>query len=109
MILSSQRFKAFAPLLRRLVAIGSVALVLMMGASVVLPALHHWLHGDAGEETSDQCAVEMFGMGITTASSSLALERQTITWPAPVQPAQEALFLATPRFLRQPERGPPLS
>lgn len=109
MILRSQRSKAFAPLLRRLVAIGSVALVLMMGASAVVPALHHWLHVHASEETSDQCAVALFSMGVTAASASLALERRTLTWHETVQPAREALFLATPRFLRQPERGPPSS
>ena len=84
-----------------------MALVLLLGASTMVPALHHWWHADHSHASEDHCAVVLFASGITLAAGALALARRAITWRSLITGAVVELFLMAPRYLRQPERGPP--
>jgi hypothetical protein len=92
--------------IRRVTAGFAIALWLFLSASAASPALHHWLHADSADG-SDNCAVVQFISGLTLATYAdlPALSVRTNDTPAPAEPP--ALFLAAPRYLRQPERGPP--
>ena len=99
---------ASAPLLRRFLAAMGVALVLLLGTATVTPTLHDWLHVDDGHEADHQCAVVLFASGVTFAAATIALTGPTLAWRAFSTPAVSELFLVVPRYLRQPERGPPV-
>lgn len=84
----------------------SIALWLFLSASAASPTLHHWLHAE-GVDGADNCAVVQFATGLTLATNAdlPALHVETYN-EAPVI-EREPLLLAAPRYLRQPERGPP--
>ena len=95
-----------AHLLHRLIAVGGIALVLGLGVLSVSPALHEKLHaGTIGD--GDHCVVAEFASGVSLGVDPVAV---------PVPPAEfelvrvasaEPVLLVGPRYLRQPERGPP--
>ena len=94
-------------LLRRLIAGLGVGLVLLLASASASASLHHWLHANGTDEAGDQCAVILFATGLTAAVAAIAVAapgsvRLAFTAPAPLE-----IFLASPRYLRQPERGPP--
>ncbi|HVU24919.1 MAG TPA: hypothetical protein VHE13_12410 [Opitutus sp.] len=95
--------------LRRLVAGASVALLLLLAVAAASPAIHQWLHGDSAPEAGDSCAVVLFATGVTVAAAAIAVVLAGAAWR--VERVREAaeIFVAAPRYLRLPERGPPLS
>ena len=97
--------------LRRVVAGGCAALVLALAIFAASPVAHDWLHdGDHDHGGSDDaCAVVMFAGGVSLPVGPLALTPPTevATNVSPVTATD--LFLVSPRYLRQPERGPPVS
>lgn len=94
-------------LVRRFGAALGVALLLLLTVSAASPALHHWLHTDGANDAADNCAVVLFASGITLAATAVALTARTIAWQTCDRLSFEKIFLASPRYLRQPERGPP--
>lgn len=111
-----------AEFLRRLCAAGAAALVLALTLLAASPAAHDWLHvaGDehrhcsSGEHernesnAEDRCAVVMFASGVSVPVAPLAITPPTMVQQA-VSPVTAAdVFLVSPRYLRQPERGPPV-
>mgnify|MGYP001599494232 CR=1 FL=1 len=99
---------ATGPFFRRFVAVVGIALVLMLGISAASPSLHRNLHGDHGPDaTSDNCAVVLFASGFTLAVAMAAVVAPRLVWRERIAPFVGELFLASPRYLRQPERGPP--
>jgi hypothetical protein len=93
-------------LLRRLFAAGGAAVVLLLAILAASPALHAWIHADSHAE-SDDCAVVLFASGVTLAATAIAISLPPREW-AVVQPVEARdFFPAAPRYLRQPERGPP--
>ena len=97
--------------LRRLLAAGCAALVLALTIFAASPVAHEWLHvcdDHATAQTDDHtCAVVLFAAGVS-------LQLAPITVPVPdetphaISPATAAeVGLVSPRYLRQPERGPP--
>jgi hypothetical protein len=92
---------------RRLFAAAGIALVLLLGTATVAPTLHSWLHVDGGHDANHQCAVVLFASGVALAATAIALVGPTLEWGALFVASASELFLVTPRFLRQPERGPP--
>jgi hypothetical protein len=96
-----------AELLRRLLAGGAAALVFALGVFAASPALHDWLHGADATPADDGCAVMLFASGVSVPLGAIAIAppvdhgRQTRC----IVPRE--IFLAAPRYLRQPERGPP--
>lgn len=109
----------------RVFAAGLAALVLGLTLAGASPDLHAWIHGEAdihahaacahhGKKASTpdaghddhRCAVVMFAQGfdlpVDASFAVLPFERISV-----VVTDAETLFLAQPRYLRQPERGPP--
>jgi hypothetical protein len=95
------------PLHRRLLAAGSVALVLALAVLASCPELHHWLHGDS-EQDSHACAVMLYASGLTLTAGAAGLAAPAVVWHERPAVAVAEIFLASPRYLRQPERGPPV-
>ena len=66
-------------------------------------------HGPVETESDHTCAVVLFASGVSLPVEPLFVTPPT-TVAAGVSPVTAAeVFLVSPRYLRQPERGPPLS
>lgn len=98
-----------AEFLRRLFAAGAVALVFALAVFAASPVLHHWLHGQDGRTIDDSCAVELFASGVSLALDAPAVTAPSAAWCEEPRVVVAEIFLASPRYLRQPERGPPVS
>jgi len=95
--------------LRRLFAASSAALVLALTIFAASPQAHHWLHVDNAIGADDGCAVVLFANGVSLPLGPLhVLPPREASAPAAAAVAAEVL-LVSPRYLRQPERGPPAS
>lgn len=95
--------------LRRLLAAGCAALVFALTVFAASPVAHQLLHVDDVSQGDHDCAVVLFASGV-----SLPVGPVHVTPPVEaigaVSPATAAeVFLVSPRYLRQPERGPPAS
>lgn len=98
-----------AELLRRFVAAGSAALIFALTLFAASPAAHERLHACEHHTTTveDGCAIVLFANGVAPALDALAIAPPQAT-ARDFTPATAAeIFLITPRYLRQPERGPP--
>ena len=97
--------------LRRWLAAGSAALVLALTIFAASPSAHHLLHDDDHQHAvaEDGCAVVMFAGGVSLPVAPLSITPPTTVTQSltPIQ-AADALLIS-PRYLRQPERGPPVS
>jgi hypothetical protein len=93
--------------LHRLVAVGCAALVFALSVFAASPVAHDWLHDDGATPADDACAVVMFAGGVSLPVGPIALTPPTplVGSVSPVTAAD--VFLVSPRYLRQPERGPP--
>ncbi len=82
------------------------------------PDIHSWLHGSDHTPESDQaqsalaqpedhlCAVVLFAAGVEYGAANVFTAPPLAVAPSPPARYSE-LFLAIPRYLLQPERGPP--
>ena len=104
----SARHRNLVPLHRQILAGVSVALLLLLSVLAASPSLHRALHADADHD-SHECAVVLFASGVTLALGTFVVAAPAAVWR--VQPAVvlSELLLASPRYLRQPERGPPVA
>lgn len=107
----------FADHLRRVVALGGAAMVFALTIFAASPEAHGYLHdhkdcpshGPATTEPDHSCAVVLFASGVSLPVGPLFVTPPTAV-PAGISPVTAAeVFLVSPRYLRQPERGPPLS
>ncbi len=95
--------------LRRVVAAGCAALVLALTIFAASPLAHGWLHDDDHVDHNDTCAVVLFAGGVSLPVAPLSITPPCIL-VASISPVTAAeVFLVSPRYLRQPERGPPVS
>jgi hypothetical protein len=106
---SRHQVSLFAGWFRRVVAGGSAALVLFLTTLAASPELHSRFHGTAQLGNDEGCAVALFASGVSLAAGPVTVEAPEVTWTEPAAAAPEKLFLVASRYLRQPERGPPLS
>jgi hypothetical protein len=120
--MSARQPKPPAGFLRRLIAAGCAALVLALAVFAASPVAHTWLHdatrapaapdhGPGSEhpvaDAEHNCAIVLFAGGVTLSIApamplpprALSTDRSAATYPD--------LCLVSPRYLRQPERGPP--
>jgi hypothetical protein len=117
--MSASRPPVASPL-HRLLAAGSAALVLALTVFAASPTAHAWLHGSlstcpdhspaparSDHDEDAGCAVVLFAAGLALPVAPLAfVPPQALTQGvSPVTAAE--LHLIAPRYLRQPERGPP--
>lgn len=108
---------------RRIVAVLSAGLVLALTLFAASPVAHEWLHSAEKQHTCPEhgktqpaapaasephdCAIVLFASGVDIPVAPLALTppRLVAAGISPVTAA--AVYLVSPRYLRQPERGPP--
>jgi hypothetical protein len=105
---------------QRLLAGLLTLVVLALAVLAVSPDAHAWLHahehGDrphASDTSSDAahndgCAVTLFAHGVTAALDMPRLPAPQENWGRMPAVIQRTLYLSVPRYLRQPERGPPV-
>ena len=93
---------------RRFMAAGGAALVFMLGVFAVSPELHDQLHCDGGVPADDGCAVVLFANGVAAPLAASAIAPPPAEWRDQPRPPLSEFFWASPRYLRQPERGPPV-
>ena len=99
----------FIDLLRRLLAVGSVLLVLALGAFAQDTSLHRQLHDATATAASDDgCIVDLFASGVSLFVASAAIPPVMLEWQDARPVATPEIFLDSPRYLLPPERGPPL-
>jgi hypothetical protein len=101
------RFSSWLEFARRLVAAGGALLVLALAIFAVSPDLHHALHDASNQAATDGCAIELFASGISVPLGTVVALPPSGAWQEFVPGWAEELRLAPPRYLRQPERGPP--
>jgi len=88
-------------------ATSCAALVFVLGLFAASPSLHAHLHGSVALGDDHQCAIAVFASGF-----SVPLEVAMVVPPAAhvlqwCAPGVTEIYLGSPRFLLQPERGPP--
>ena len=94
---------------RRILAAGCVALVLALGVFAVSPALHEQLHRNDPAAADDGCAVALFATGVVFLLAIFARPPVAMEWQELPRGMRREIRLNSPRYLLQPERGPPLS
>jgi hypothetical protein len=93
--------------LRRIGAAAGALFVLALAILAVSPELHHALHDGASLASGEGCAVDWFAQGVDLMVAAKACLPVEAAWhKARPQPAAD-VFVAAPRYLRRPERGPP--
>ena len=97
--------------LRRIVAGGCAALVFALTIFAASPVAHDLLHSadTAHAHTEDTCAVVMFASGVSLPVGPLAITPPSAVLAGASLVTAAEVFLVSPRYLRQPERGPPVS
>jgi hypothetical protein len=108
-VISSRRASVFARGLRGAVAAGSALLILFLATLAASPEMHARFHGAAVATADEGCAITLFANGVSLAGGTIAVTAPAATWSEPYAALAEELFLVASRYLRQPERGPPLS
>ncbi|MCX6945526.1 MAG: hypothetical protein NT173_12355 [Opitutales bacterium] len=98
-----------AEIFRRCGAVGGIALVLLLSVLTASPELHHLLHGQADGATEEGCVVVQFAHGVSVTPDTALVAATPVRWLVPSRPEIIALCLTSPRYLHQPERGPPAS
>lgn len=99
----------FADFLRRLFAAGGAALVLALTVFAASPSLHNLLHSATDTVHDESCPVVLFAGTADVPTAAIAVPLPPVTWQTAAPIATTQLFLSPPRYLRQPERGPPAS
>ncbi|MBW8781926.1 MAG: hypothetical protein JF599_08570 [Verrucomicrobia bacterium] len=104
---------------QRLLAGLLTLVVLALTVLSVSPDAHAWLHahehGDRPDSSAapdlshdDGCAITLYAHGITAALDIPRLPAPQENWVQVSASIQRTLYLSVPRYLRQPERGPPV-
>ena len=94
--------------LRRLLAVGCAALVFALGLLAASPVLHGHLHHDDASAVDDGCAVVLFAGGGSVPMALRATPPPPAEWCEAVYAGSTEVCLDSPRYLLQPERGPPV-
>ena len=84
-------------------------LVFTLGLFGASPILHGQLHHNDGVASSDDgCAVVLFAGGASVPLVVTALPPPPVEWREQPYVTSPEIFLDSPRYLLQPERGPPV-
>ena len=89
------------------IAASCAALVFVLGLFAASPSLHAHLHGAVALGDDHQCAIAVFANGISVPLGMEMIQppaAHVLQWCAP---AVTEIYVGSPRFLLQPERGPP--
>lgn len=93
---------------RRFVAAGCALLLLTITCLAASPDAHRHLHDDA-DHADHECAIVLFAQGFALALGALLVSAPRLIGHASTLLARTELRLIAPRYLHQPERGPPVS
>lgn len=93
--------------LRWILATGCAVVVFALGVFAASPSLHHQLHAGTHAAPDDGCAVTLFAGGVAVAAPVIALPPSADWLELPAIVSVEVLR-ESPRYLLQPERGPPV-
>lgn len=104
----ARRRTPFAEFLRRLFGASAAAVVLALTVFAASPELHAWLHHGDSQGSDDGCAVVQFANGVSVPLGAIAVVPPSAEWREQPRATAQKIFLASPRYLRQPERGPPV-
>lgn len=95
---------SWSEFLHRLGAAGAAALVFALGLLAASPELHGLLHDT---DSDDGCAIVLFANGVSAPLGVIAVTPPESSWIEQPLASARDIFLTAPRYLRQPERGPP--
>jgi len=98
-----------ADFLRRILATGCALLVFGLGLFAASPVLHQQLHHNPGSSAEDGCAIVLFANGVSVPLVLAAPPPPSVDWHEQIHVRLAEVFLDSPRYLLQPERGPPLA
>lgn len=96
-------------LLRRVIASLCAVLIFVLGLCAASPALHQHLHAGAGGTSDDGCVVALFATGVSVPYAAVAVAPPPTRWCELPRTVTDEVFLDSPRYLLQPERGPPIA
>jgi hypothetical protein len=102
-----RRATATADLLRRLAAGSMAVLVFALTLLAVSPAAHDLLHDQDAPQGDDRCAVVLFASGVDQPPGPIEVPLPPLAWAITAPESAAQIFLSSPRYLLQPERGPP--
>ena len=102
------RLPHFLDLLRRLYAAGGIALVLALSVFAASPSLHDELHAATHTDHDDSCAVVLYAHGVSLPLDAPAAPLPAVALDVRAPSVARVIFVSPPRYLHQPERGPPL-
>ena len=95
---------------RRALAVGSILLVLALGVFAQNSSLHRQLHdATATAAADDGCVIDLFAHGVSLAVVLDAAPPTVAEWQESRPAVAPEIFLDSPHYLLQPERGPPVS
>jgi hypothetical protein len=101
------RFASSPDFWRRLVAAGGAALVLALVILTGSPELHHELHEGTSATAAEGCAIDLFASGVSLPLGAIVALRPALAWHDAAPVVVKVIRLRSPRYLHQPERGPP--
>jgi len=93
--------------IHRVLATCCAALVFALGLFAASPILHDQLHHHPHASTDDGCAVVLFASGVSSPLGAVYVAPPSTEWRETSHAVADEAFFAVPRYLRQPERGPP--
>ena len=72
------------------------------------PRLHELLHQHNQSSVDDGCAIALFANGVSVPLAMIIAPPAPAEWREPNSVGSTELLLDSPRYLLQPERGPPV-
>jgi hypothetical protein len=100
----------YLEIFRRALAVGSILLVLALGVFAQNSSLHRQLHDATATSLSDDgCVIDLFAHGVSLAVAIHAAPPVIVDWQESRPVVAPEVFVDSPRYLLQPERGPPLA
>ncbi len=99
----------FTAFLHRLIAVGGAVLVLALTVFAASPALHEHLHDATHTHHDESCPIVLFASSADAPPAPLSAPIPPLATRLLAPSITREIFLSPPRYLRQPERGPPSS
>ena len=95
--------------LRRALATGCAILIFALGVFAASPTLHDQLHAGKHASWDDGCAVALFAGGVSVTQPVVVVPYAVVQLAELPGLGSNEVFLESPRYLLQPERGPPVA